>query len=220
MVCVNSPQKPPPSGSPRKIVVNGFPYGSSKGQGDKKEMNALEATVKLEERNTVSADIERLFREHHESILRAAYRITGDRMAAEDVLQGLFVKLLRRDLSIDIKTSPALYLRRAAVNLALDQLRKQRRQVPLEDVAELSAGRGSDPRQAALSGELATRLRQALAQLHPTAAEMFALRHFEGLSNTEIGRLLGASWGTVAVTLHRAHRRLRKDLRSFVGGRS
>jgi len=183
-------------------------------------MNALEATVKIEERKTVSADIERLFRDHHESILRAAYRITGDRMAAEDVLQALFVKLLRRDLSVDIKTSPALYLRRAAVNLALDQLRKRRRQVPLEDVAELSAGRGSDPRQAALSGELAGRLRQALAQLHPTAAEMFALRHFEGLSNTEIGRLLGASWGTVAVTLHRAHRRLRKDLSSFVGGKS
>jgi DNA-directed RNA polymerase specialized sigma24 family protein len=31
---------------------------------------------------------------------------------------------------------------------------------------------------------------------------------------------LGTSWGTVAVTLHRAHRRLRKDLRSYRGGRS
>jgi RNA polymerase sigma-70 factor (ECF subfamily) len=208
------------SQSSSKATVNNLPHTPSLSQGDKKKMNAVDVTTRLEERKRVPQEIESLFRDHHEAVLQAAYRVTGDRMAAEDVLQTLFVKLLRRDLSIDIKTSAVQYLRRAAVNLALDQLRKRKRQVPLDAVGELSADRGSDPTSTLLSGELANRLRSALAQLHPTAAEMFALRHFEGLSNTEIARLVGTSWGTVAVTLHRAHRRLRKDLSSFVGGRS
>ena len=60
--------------------------------------------------------------------------------------------------------------------------------------------------------ELGERLRAALARLPERAAEVFVLRHVEGYSNREIGRLLGISWGTVAVTLHRARRRLQTEL--------
>ena len=41
--------------------------------------------------------LETLFREHHGSVFRAAYRITGDPADAEDVLQTVFTRLLRRE---------------------------------------------------------------------------------------------------------------------------
>jgi len=40
--------------------------------------------------------LETLFREHHGAVYRAAYRITGNAMDAEDVLQTVFTRLLRR----------------------------------------------------------------------------------------------------------------------------
>jgi DNA-directed RNA polymerase specialized sigma24 family protein len=60
---------------------------------------------------------ELLFREHSEFIFRSAYRITGRSEDAEDVVQTLFVQLLRRDLPTEfLKTSKA-YLYRSAVKL-------------------------------------------------------------------------------------------------------
>src|SRR5262245_2071476 len=41
--------------------------------------------------------LETVFRRHHEAVFRAAYRITGDAMDAEDVLQTVFTRLLRRE---------------------------------------------------------------------------------------------------------------------------
>lgn len=183
-------------------------------------MSRLNVAIGSKPQGQIPEDIEKLFREHSRMVFQTAFRITGSRMEAEDVLQNLFLRLLDREYALQLKSSPAQYLRRAAVNLALDQLRKRKRQVSLEEVSELSAARSSEPDDRQVSSELAARLRSALARLHPTAAEMFVLRHFEGLSNTEIARLMGTSWGTVAVTLHRTHRRLRKELGSFVGGRS
>ena len=57
-------------------------------------------------------------------------------------------------------------------------------------------------------------------QAAPRAAEMFALRYFEGLGNREIADLLGTSQGVVAVLLHRTRHRLRKELSILMGGTS
>jgi RNA polymerase sigma-70 factor (ECF subfamily) len=62
-------------------------------------------------------------------------------------------------------------------------------------------------------------LRSALSRLSPRAAEMFALRYFEGLGNREIAELLGTSQGVVAVLLHRTRARLRKELGALLGDR-
>jgi DNA-directed RNA polymerase specialized sigma24 family protein len=44
-----------------------------------------------------AADLERAFREHHALVFRAAYRVTGNAGDAEDVLQTVFLRLLKRD---------------------------------------------------------------------------------------------------------------------------
>ena len=78
-------------------------------------------------------------------------------------------------------------MRRAAVNASLDLIRSRRDDRTLELVDVPSGTRNPD------AGELKAALRRALGRLGPQSAEIFALRFFEGLSNQEIGRMLGMS---------------------------
>lgn len=166
------------------------------------------------------SDLERIFTEHAPRVFRAAQRITGNAADAEDVLQTVFLRLARRETEIDLAPGPASYLYRAAINAALDVVRARKRAawVPLEEAPPPLA---LDPASRADSGverrQSAGALRQALATLPPRAAEMFALRYFEGQSNRDIARLFGTSQGVVAVLLHRTRYRLRKQLVAILG---
>ena len=72
-----------------------------------------------------------------------------------------------------------------------------------------------------LMPELRQALGQALAQLKPRPAEIFALRFLEGFSNPQIAQMLGISQVLVAVIVHRTRQQLRKELlpyfRSYSG---
>ena len=153
----------------------------------------------------VQEDLDRIFREHHSLVYRTAYRITGNSQDAEDVLQTLFLRLLRRDALPDLQANPKGYLHRASVNIALDILRLRKTNVPVED-APVHENRTVE------SNEIQQLLRNALSRLSPKLAEMFVLKHVEGYDNTEIAELLGTSTGTVAVLLFRARAQLKKSL--------
>ncbi len=164
--------------------------------------------------------LEQLFREHHGAVYRAAYRITGNAMDAEDVLQTVFTRLLRREEQPDLSESAGSYLHRAAVNAALDLMRRRKRsrRVDLDEVGE-SLVDVSDigPERARGSQELKAKLREAMSRLSPRQAEIFTLRYLEGLGNLEIAKMLGASQTSIAVLLHRARHRLQKELGSLQG---
>jgi RNA polymerase sigma-70 factor (ECF subfamily) len=182
--------------------------------------NAVHAAAYRDSTERPPEALETLFREHHGSVFRAAYRITGDASDAEDVLQTVFTRLLRREEQPDLSDSAGSYLHRAAVNAALDLIRarKRARTVDLDGVGELlvdHADPGPERRQG--SRELAKRLREAMTRLSPRQAEIFAMRYFEGLGNLEISKTLGATQTSIAVILHRARHRLQKELGSLEG---
>ncbi len=163
--------------------------------------------------------LETLFREHHGSVFRAAYRITGDPADAEDVLQTVFTRLLRREEQPDLSESAGSYLHRAAVNAALDLIRarKRARTVDLEGAGDLVDHADPGPERRHGSRELARRLREAMTRLSPRQAEIFTMRYFEGLGNLEISKLLGATQTSIAVILHRARHRLQKEMGPLEG---
>lgn len=166
------------------------------------------------------AALEALFREHHGAVYRAAYRITGDAMDAEDVLQTVFTRLLRRDEPLEPDGGAGSYLHRAAVNAALDLMRRKKRSraVDLDEVQEeIAEDSRRGPEGLRTNRELGRRLREALAQLSPRQAEVFALRYLEGLGNIEIARTLGSSQTAIAVILFRARLRLREELGTLEG---
>jgi len=160
-----------------------------------------------------------LFGEHHMRVLKAAYRITGNMADAEDVAQVVFLRLASAHEPV---SNAASYLYRAAINGALDLLRRRKAAStePLEGAAGVaSTGPGSSPEGEVSSRELGDFLRMAIAELAPRAAEMFTLRYLEELGNREIAALMGTSQAVVAVTLHHARSRLKKRLREFEWGR-
>jgi RNA polymerase sigma-70 factor (ECF subfamily) len=164
--------------------------------------------------------LSQLFAEHHRRVLAAACRITGSVADAEDVAQGVFLRLAS-DNAAPISNARS-YLYRAAINGALDLLRRRNAAPagPLEDAAGIaSAGQGSSPEADASGKELGAWLRLAISELSPRAAEMFTLRYLEDLGNREIAVLLETSQAVVAVTLHHARSRLKKRLRELEGGK-
>ena len=151
--------------------------------------------------------LDAMYREHHTMVFRTAYRVTGNAADAEDVLQTVFLRMVRRDDSADAIERPENYLRRAAVHAALDLVRARRSSAEV-DLERLPATGDSRPDQ----GDLRELLRQALSELPARSAEIFTLRFFEGLTNPEIAKALGISSITVAVTLHRTRRILAKEV--------
>jgi RNA polymerase sigma-70 factor (ECF subfamily) len=160
--------------------------------------------------NSVAA----LFELHHERVFRIARRITGDASDAEDVLQTVFLRIIRREEPPLRADDAASYLHRAATNASLDLLRRRKaaRSQPIEDPDSL-LDHEPGPQRDHEGAELRDRLRTALAALNPRAAEIFVLRYFDGYGNREIARLLNTSWSTIAVTLHRTRAKLRKELK-------
>jgi len=167
------------------------------------------------------AELAQVFQEHHARVFRAAYRITGDASDAEDVLQGVFLRLIRREHEAESVDNLDSYLYRAAINGALDLLRsrKQRPSVALEDVSRVDERESASIPDTAASLEMQTWLRQALTRLSPRPAEMFVLRYIEGYDNREIAEMLKTSQAVVAVTLHRTRGQLQKDYLAFQRGK-
>jgi RNA polymerase sigma factor (sigma-70 family) len=163
--------------------------------------------------------LSRLFGEHHRRILRAAYRITGSMADAEDVAQAVFLRLMTGD-ELEMKNAGS-YLYRAAINGALDLLRRRKTAAnePLDAAEQIaSTAPGSAPDAGISGGELGRWLRQAIGELAPRAAEMFTRRYVEELGNRDIARLMGTSQAVVAVTLHNARGKLKKRLREMERG--
>ncbi len=173
----------------------------------------LQSALAEEAAIAIPSELERAFRAHHGLVFRTAYRITGNAADAEDVLQTVFLRLLRRGAGADAMENEESYLRRAAINAALDVVRARQANRTAELVDQpADAAHGVTP-------ELRQALARALAQLKPRSAEIFALRFLEGFSNPEIARMLGISQVLVAVIVHRTRQQLRKELGSYRGGR-
>ncbi|HXB19756.1 MAG TPA: sigma-70 family RNA polymerase sigma factor [Candidatus Solibacter sp.] len=155
--------------------------------------------------------LEQVFMDHKDLVFKTAYRVTGNATDAEDVLQSVFLKLLRQPHLPEIRSMRA-YLQRAAINAALDLLRLRKDTQSLS-LSEDENGGGFQPvsKDMRESDEVRDWLRHALARLNPKWAEMFVLRFIEDYSNGEIASLLKTSSAVVAVVLHRTRALLKKD---------
>ena len=161
----------------------------------------------------VQPGLEQIFLGHKDLIFRAAYRITGNPSDAEDVLQTVFLRLVRQENISAINNLPG-YLHRSAVNAALDLLRGRKDSQTISLDADPQQEQAVSMDTAARVTELRDWLRQALARLNPRWAEMFVLRFVEDLSNREIAGLMKTSPAVVAVVLHRTRALLKKDFKS------
>lgn len=144
----------------------------------------------------------------HEAGLRGlAYGVLRDRGLAEDVAQETFLTAHRRAKSFRGEGSVAGWLRRIAVNLARDELRRQKRrpEAALPDGLEPSG----EPQ---LANEARWDIRRGLGKLRPEHRIALVLRDVQGLGYREIAEALGWPLGTVQARVHRARQELRQAL--------
>jgi len=154
---------------------------------------------------------EGLVRQHQTMVFSIAYHFLRNRTQAEDVAQDVFLELYQRLAQIESPAHLTYWLRRVTVNRCIDQTRRRKPEMALEDVSE--------PRAAAANGDplLSEQLQRSVASLPERKRAVVILRYQEGLDLAEISELLDMPLNTVKSTLQRSLLELRKKLTRKLG---
>jgi RNA polymerase sigma-70 factor, ECF subfamily len=163
-------------------------------------------TMAFPRSNTTTSSFDALYREAAGDVHAYAWTLLRDRAAAEDVTALAFERAYRRRRRFDAaRGSQRAWLFAIARNAALDELRRRKRSAALtfEPTADEPTDDGPEPEQRAT-------VRAALAALPAPERELVALKFHAGLSNAEIGALLGISETNAGTKVHRALTKLRK----------
>jgi RNA polymerase sigma-70 factor, ECF subfamily len=146
-----------------------------------------------------------LYREHGAALYRLAYRLTGTREEAEDVVHDVFVGLPEALAHYEERAKFTSWLRRVTARVALIRLRsrQRRREVSLD-------GADQQPRPPVDANVIA--LESAVNSLPDSLRVVIMLKEVEGYSHGEVAELLGISVGASRVRAARALARLRKAL--------
>ena len=180
-----------------------------------------------------------LYDRHVAALHATAFRLTGDRQVAEDVVQEVFLTLWNRAERFDSSIgSLAAWLGTIARNRAVDRLRAASRRPRLvslgrtaddEPAAEAlervlhgrqgsGAGReATDPAAAFEVAEAGEAIRAALATMPDPEREVILLAYRNELTQSEIAARLGWPLGTVKTRTRRALARLREVLAEVYG---
>jgi RNA polymerase sigma-70 factor (ECF subfamily) len=171
-------------------------------------------TVAIVSAQPLTPEFEDIFRAYYDLVHGTAFGVTGHREDADDVVQTVFLRLLRREMPAEARKKPKAYLYRAAVNESLNIIRSRRRHPTMELGNLQIAADQSGPASAEV---IHRKLYEAIAALNPKHAEILVLRYVHDYSDAEIGKLLGTSRGSIAVSLYRSRAQLKKLLRTSFG---
>jgi RNA polymerase sigma-70 factor (ECF subfamily) len=156
--------------------------------------------------------------EHSQAMFGLAWRLTGDQVLAEDIVQDAFIKAWQKISGFRMESSFRSWLHRITVNTAMDHLRKKARRDKFETVepdyletTHAAQGSGQD-----LQIDVREQTRLALMNLSDTERSALLLRHFEGHSINEIAQILNLTTGACKQAVFRAVKKMRIELRPLV----
>jgi RNA polymerase sigma factor (sigma-70 family) len=174
-----------------------------------------------------------LIERHGSRIYRLAFQITRNEADAEEVVQDVFLAVVRKIRTFEGRAKLGSWLYRVATNTALLKIRSRRadREVPLEsqlpsflpdghragDPAYLCADWSETPEAELLSRETRDILQRAIDGLPETYRAVLVLRDIEGLSNEEVAEVVSETVPAVKSRLHRARMALREELTRRLG---
>jgi len=186
----------------------------------------------------VSSNDENAFEEiinrYCDKIYGLAFRITRDHHSAEEVLQEVFITLLKKIDTFRSESKFSTWLYRVTANASYMHLRSEKKyenDVSLEDyvpydengtlMGRIKAKDWSDrPEKALLSKEAMEIIEKAVDELPEPYRVVVHLRDIEGLSNEEVSVLLDLSVPALKSRLHRARLFLRDKLSDYFYERS
>jgi RNA polymerase sigma factor (sigma-70 family) len=147
-----------------------------------------------------------LFDRYQAPLFNFYTKMTQDRTVSEDLVQEVFLRILRYRQTYRPGTAFRTWMYQIARNTRIDQVRKVRPESPL--IAEPIAP--THPSDDAERQQEAQLLQRALMQLPEDKREILVLSRFQELKYEEIARLLGCETGAVKVRVHRALQQLRE----------
>ncbi|MFH0983864.1 MAG: sigma-70 family RNA polymerase sigma factor [Planctomycetota bacterium] len=156
------------------------------------------------------------------------YRLTGSREDAEDLLQEVYLRVVRTLPDYTHEGRFEGWLFRIAANLGRDRIRRARRSpsiLPMSAAREdgdfdvgtewdRSDGGEASPDRPLIRREQIDSMQAALEQLPAAEREVIMLRHYSALSFAEIAELMGTPLGTALARAHRGLAKLRRILES------
>jgi RNA polymerase sigma factor (sigma-70 family) len=167
-----------------------------------------------------SSSLATLFERHHRAVYRYFLQMLGQPAISEDLVQDVFLKVLRKAGSFHGEGSFKGWLFNIARNVALDHLRKAKRQGTDQLDEESMEPHLADHRSAeqdAAGRQKANLVLQAMARLPATVQEVIWLGRFEFDNYEELGRVLNCNAGTARVRMHRAMALLNSTYTSING---
>jgi RNA polymerase sigma-70 factor, ECF subfamily len=147
-----------------------------------------------------TAAFEALYHRYRDWVVHMAFRFTGDRDLALDILQETFLYFSKKFPGFRLTAKLTTFLYPAVRNYSIAARRKRERFVSDEAIAETPA-----------PAESGSDLREVLAQLPEEHREVLLLRFVEGLSMEEIGAAVRIPVGTVKSRLHYVLKSLRAN---------
>jgi len=170
-----------------------------------------------------------LVEQHGGSVFRLAYRLTGNRQDAEDVVQETFLRAYRELPRFESRANFGTWLYRIASNCSIDFMRSRARHEDRRAQADPRLPGSADPVDgpdvAALdppadrlvfSAEIQRQVASALEWLTPLERAAFVLRHFDERSIEEIGGILGLRTNATKHSIFRAVKKVRQALGPMV----
>jgi len=173
-----------------------------------------------EPRAQTADDFQVLVAAHRAGLWRVAYRLTGNRDDAEDLLQESLIEAFQAFGRFQMGTAFERWVYRIMTRTFIDKFRRRKRlgSVPLEEISrhgQMSqlADFSMDPQQISERTEWSEPVQAALSRLAPAFRAVVIMCDAEGLSYEEASRVLACPMGTVRSRLHRARDQLRSWLR-------
>lgn len=162
-----------------------------------------------------------LVRRYQKTIYYLAYRLLGNHLDADDVVQETFVRVYRRQREIANVNSFTSFLTRIATNYAIDLLRKRQSRGSVgDDLTALPgdiqielARRVRTPEELFKNKVIMKEITQALEKLPPRQRITIILHDVEGYSKSEVATILSCPEATVRSNLHIARSKLKKILK-------
>jgi RNA polymerase sigma-70 factor (ECF subfamily) len=148
-----------------------------------------------------------LFERYHRPLFGFLYRMTGSRATAEDLVQDVFVRVLKYRKTYRDTGSFEAWLFHIARNTRHDFAKKHPAMESISDDMDVAAT-GPSPGLRLEQHEDAVLLKDALSRLPADKRELIILARYRGMSYAQLGALMGADVGTIRVRLHRAVRQL------------
>jgi len=150
-------------------------------------------------------------------VLGTAVRILGDAEQAQDVHQEVFLTIWKRWHKFNGRINWNAYLYRVTVRKAMESARRSKAEQSLRRQPENAFGEET-PDEPLRTAELQQKLAGHLARLPKRQSDVFVLSRIEGLGAGQIAEILGCSPGCVRVHLHRAMKRLARELGDYLTG--